>query len=115
LLFSPLQAELNGNLHEQVVLLREQTELAEAREKKSAAEAKRLAARVGGHILCTFPAYVKASVLAGRRAEVGMHCQQSCLHPLPKPWGEITVPGPAEASYSACVRRSPGAGEEAGG
>lgn len=40
------QAELNTNLHEQVVLLREQKELSEARADKSGAEAKKLTAKV---------------------------------------------------------------------
>lgn len=44
----PLQAELNSNLHEQVVLLREQKELSEARAEKSAAEVKKLFAKVRG-------------------------------------------------------------------
>ena len=42
-----LQAELNTNLHEQVILLRGQKELAEAKGAKSAAEVKKLAAKVG--------------------------------------------------------------------
>ncbi len=44
----PLQAELNSNLHEQVLLLREQKELSEARAEKSAAEVKKLTAKVRG-------------------------------------------------------------------
>ncbi|PRW33188.1 kinesin-3 isoform X2 [Chlorella sorokiniana] len=43
---SKAQAELNTNLHEQVVLLREQKELSEARAEKSAAEVKKLTAKV---------------------------------------------------------------------
>ena len=43
---APLQAELNTNLHEQMVLLREQKELSEARAEKSAAEVKKLSAKV---------------------------------------------------------------------
>lgn len=42
------QAELNSNLHEQVILLREQKELSEARAEKSAAEVKKLTAKVRG-------------------------------------------------------------------
>jgi hypothetical protein len=41
-----VQAELNSNLHEQVLLLREQKELAENKLGKSAAEVKKLNAKV---------------------------------------------------------------------
>ena len=47
------QAELNANLHEQVVLLREQKELAEARAEKSGAEVKKLNAKVWGAWECS--------------------------------------------------------------
>ncbi|PSC71436.1 kinesin-3 isoform X2 [Micractinium conductrix] len=40
------QAELNSNLHEQVILLREQKELSESKLQKSAAEVKKLNAKV---------------------------------------------------------------------
>lgn len=54
-----LQAELNSNLHEQVVLLREQKELSEARAEKSGAEVKKLTAKVrAGAFLMQLPALV---------------------------------------------------------
>jgi len=46
LYFTALQAELNTNLHEQVILLREQKELSEARAEKTGAEVKKLTAKV---------------------------------------------------------------------
>lgn len=46
------QAELNSNLHEQVVLLREQKELSEARAEKSGAEVKKLTGKVGRDACC---------------------------------------------------------------
>lgn len=45
--YAHLQAELNSNLHEQVILLREQKELSESKLQKSAAEVKKLNAKVG--------------------------------------------------------------------
>lgn len=45
---SMAQVELNANLHEQVVLLREEKELAQQRLQRSMTEAKSLAVTVGG-------------------------------------------------------------------
>lgn len=89
---SPPQAELNSNLHEQVVLLREQKELSEARAEKSGAEVKKLTAKVrrpdhlgcghsGGQSRCTgrAPSGVRPSSRCGEGYPTIVNCKTSAI------------------------------------
>lgn len=109
------QAELNSNLHEQVVLLREQKELSEARAEKSAAEVKKLFAKVKK--LERELAEAERKVVEGEALRKRLHNTIQELKGNIRVFARVRPPAAgeaAEAAPGAPVLGFPSAGELAG-
>ncbi|KAL4439937.1 hypothetical protein ABPG75_002938 [Micractinium tetrahymenae] len=109
------QAELNSNLHEQVILLREQKELSEARAEKSTAEVKKLTAKVKK--LEKELAEAERKVVEGEAVRKRLHNTIQELKGNIRVFARVRPPAAgeaAEAAPGAPVLSFPAAGELAG-